>query len=485
MWYLCVFFHRLLDYRKPEVESLAHLFGAFDEDEQSPFGYCTLEWKLPKHHHPDSPFHIVNLPSEEIASQIANRSILVRGMYELWGEGDSYEELEESINSYPEERKLPYLEPESTFKVNVDTFGKAISHQEQTQLIQRLDYIPFKGRVNLKNPVHKFWLMETDDYGCNNGLPPIDQRRIFFGREIGGADRKLLPTYQLKSRNYLGPTAMDAEMAFLMANQALVMPGKLVYDPFVGTGSILVAAAHFGAMTMGADIDIRVVRDGRGPDCNVWSNFKQYGLPMPIALLRADNNLPPWRSGLKEIFDAIICDPPYGVRAGGRKSGGRKLLKGAVAPYVVPDDKRVGHIPSTAPYSLAECVHDLLDLAARMIVMGGRLVYFYPVLREDEFVEEDHFPEHPCFKLIASSEQILSSRYSRVLLTMVKVSPYTEEIAEAARLQHIEFRENHVKWLEDGKLHSAIFSPADSISNAGSEVKLSKEARPKYRGKYV
>lgn len=25
----------------------------------------------------------------------------------------------------------------------------------------------------------------------------------------------------------------------------------------------------------GADIDIRVVRDGRGPDCNVWSNFEQ------------------------------------------------------------------------------------------------------------------------------------------------------------------------------------------------------------------
>jgi len=43
---------------------------------------------------------------------------------------------------------------------------------------------------------------------------------------------------------------MDAEMAFLMANQGLAAPGKLVYDPFVGTGSILVAAAHFGAMTM-------------------------------------------------------------------------------------------------------------------------------------------------------------------------------------------------------------------------------------------
>lgn len=70
------------------------------------------------------------------------------------------------------------------------------------------------------------------------------------------------------------------------------------------------------------------MRDGRGPDCNVWSNFKQvrvislvcfflsfrylgflhllsvmqYGLPTPVALLRMDNNVPPWRSGLKEVM---------------------------------------------------------------------------------------------------------------------------------------------------------------------------------------
>lgn len=43
---------------------------------------------------------------------------------------------------------------------------------------------------------------------------------------------------------------MDAEMAFLMANQAQAKAGRLVYDPFVGTGSILVAAAHYGAITM-------------------------------------------------------------------------------------------------------------------------------------------------------------------------------------------------------------------------------------------
>lgn len=476
MWYLCVFFHRLLDYRRPEVEALAELFGAFEQDGTDS---KSLEWKLPELHHPDSPFHFVNLPSEDIARNVANRSILVKGMYELWGEGSTYEELEEAIKEYPDERKSPYLIPESTFRIIVDSFGKVMSFQEQNERIQGLTYIPFKGRVNLKNPEHKFWLIETDEYGSNNGLPPVVQRRIFFGREVGAADRKLLPTYQLKSRKYLGPTAMDAEIAFLMANQALATPGKLVYDPFVGTGSILVAAAHFGAMTMGADIDIRVVRDGRGPECNVWSNFKQYGLPMPVSLLRADNNLPPWRPGLKEVLDAIICDPPYGVRAGGRKSGGRKLLKGVIGPYTVPDDKRLDHIPSTAPYSLAECIHDLLELAARMLVTGGRLVFFYPVLREDGSTDSQ-LPEHPCFTLVAASEQILSIRYSRYLLTMVKTTPYSDEIAKAASEMHLEFRENHLKWLEDGKLHSGVFSPNDS-----QDAAVSVDSKPKYRGKYV
>ncbi|KAL0357113.1 UNVERIFIED_CONTAM: tRNA (guanine(10)-N2)-methyltransferase [Sesamum calycinum] len=258
-----------------------------------------LEWRLPEDHHPDSPFHFVNLPSEQMARDIAGRSILVKGIYELWGEGRSFEELEEAINSYPDDRKLPYLAPGTTFKITIESFGKAISSHEQSDRFQKLAFIPFKGKVNLRNPEHRFCLMDNDDYGDNNGLPPIVQRRIFFGREVGASDRKILQIYQLKSRKYLGPTAMDAEMAFLMANQAQVKPGKLVYDPL-----------------WGADIDIRVVRDGRGPDCNVWSNFKQYGLPMPLSLLRADNNLPPWRSGLKEVFDAIICDPPYGVRAG-------------------------------------------------------------------------------------------------------------------------------------------------------------------------
>ena len=67
MWFQCVFYHRLLDFRKPEVEALAELFG---EDE-------SLQWRLPEHHHNDTPFHFVQLSSEEIAQNIAKRSMIL------------------------------------------------------------------------------------------------------------------------------------------------------------------------------------------------------------------------------------------------------------------------------------------------------------------------------------------------------------------------------------------------------------------------
>lgn len=70
--------------------------------------------------------------------------ILVKGIYEIWGEGSNYEELEEAIMRYPDDRKLPYLTSESTFKITVDSFGKVISFQEQNERIKGLAYIPFK-----------------------------------------------------------------------------------------------------------------------------------------------------------------------------------------------------------------------------------------------------------------------------------------------------------------------------------------------------
>lgn len=53
-------------------------------------------------------------------------------------------------------------------------------------------------------------------------------------------------------------------------------------------------------------------------------------------------------------------------------------------------------------YILVECVYDFFDMVVRLLVMGGRLVYFFFVVREDCF--EFYFFKYFCFILIVNSE---------------------------------------------------------------------------------
>jgi len=73
-------------------------------------------------------------------------------------------------------------------------------------------------------------------------------------------------------------------------------------------------AAH-GAVVIGSDLDIRCLR-GR-PRRNVRTNFIEQGLPPPD-LLGCDQAHAPWRLPSSGLFDAIVCDPPYGIREGQR-----------------------------------------------------------------------------------------------------------------------------------------------------------------------
>jgi tRNA (guanine10-N2)-methyltransferase len=133
----------------------------------------------------------------------------------------------------------------------------------------------------------------------------------------------------------------------------------------VGTGSILVGCARFGAFCVGTDIDVRILRWGAGYNLpvlilrlrygvhlvksfvcvirgkggkNVFSNFQQYGLPLPelirsgkercgrCLVLWPHKDLMPWMVDADNslygrhfrtdgpVYDAILCDPPYGIR---------------------------------------------------------------------------------------------------------------------------------------------------------------------------
>ena len=153
-----------------------------------------------------------------------------------------------------------------------------------------------------------------------------EPRKIYFGRWIADSGRDAVGEFDLKKRKYISTTSMDAELSLVSANMAHAAPGKIVFDPFMGTGSFLVAAAHFGALTLGADIDPRSFRgkdEHRGKnEISLMQNYEQYGIKSKfIDAFTSDLTNTPLRNS--QFLDGIICDPPYGVREGLRVLGAR------------------------------------------------------------------------------------------------------------------------------------------------------------------
>ena len=177
----------------------------------------------------------------------------------------------------------------------------------------------FTGPIQMVDPEQTFTIFEEYEYG---GTIP---KRIYLARLIAPSSRHILNTYSLKTREYINTTSMDSELALLTANITMAAPNKLFYDPFVGTGSFPIACSHFGAVTIGSDIDGRMIRGRNGKD--IKTNFRQYGLLNKyLDGLVSDLTHSPLRSG--RYLDGIICDPPYGVREGlkvlGTKDGSGK-----------------------------------------------------------------------------------------------------------------------------------------------------------------
>ena len=80
--------------------------------------------------------------------------------------------------------------------------------------------------MDFDNYQHLFHIME--DYGDNPNAAPSEPLRIFFGRQIGRGQRHLIKQYAVKERHFIGNTSMDAQLSFIMANQAKVSGGRFL-----------------------------------------------------------------------------------------------------------------------------------------------------------------------------------------------------------------------------------------------------------------
>ncbi|XP_036395260.1 tRNA (guanine(10)-N2)-methyltransferase homolog isoform X2 [Megalops cyprinoides] len=395
-----------VEFRLPEIKALLSLRG-------QPF-------RPAEDFKEKSPFWLLDSLSEEDVRSIMIRTVCAKSVFELWGHGRTHSELQTSLLRYPPEDMAPFLQQDSTYKINVYTFNKTLEFKDRIKKIDALEFLPFQGKVNLKNPDYIFCLLE--DYGTDPNNIPDEPFHVYFGRWIADGQRDLIRSHSVKKRHFIGNTSMDAGLSFIMANHARVKDHDLVFDPFVGTGSLLVACSHFGAYVCGTDIDYNTIhgigkssrknQKWRGPDENIRANLRQYGLEQfYMDVLVSDASKTIWREG--KLFDAIVTDPPYGIRESTRRTGSQKEI-------IKPPEDFCGesHVPVSMAYHLSDIFSDLLKFAARYLVMGGRLVYWLPVYRPE--YREEMIPLHPCLTLISNCEQTLSSHTSRRLITMEK-----------------------------------------------------------------
>lgn len=245
--YLMLFAQEKLKCAVPELESIGRIFG------------INLAEKWAKNQVDSSSMRLLGSINEQDVKNVMSRSVLTKSAFEIWGVGRNLSELKVSIFAFPDTFKLKHFDESKTFAVRVKGIGKKVSLSEQVSKMDALeDVLPFHGKVNLTCPDAEFYIIE-DYLDRVDGQSPAIPSAMYFGRLVCHGQRSLIDRYSLKKRKFIGNTSMDPTLAMVMANLACSTHGHLTCDPFVGTGSLLVAAAHFGSHVIGGDINYNIL----------------------------------------------------------------------------------------------------------------------------------------------------------------------------------------------------------------------------------
>ena len=120
-----------------------------------------------------------------------------------------------------------------------------------------------------------------------------------------------------------------------------------------------------------------MTKSGQGTK-GVQSNIEQYQLEKYVLdCVVCDVAHHPWRD--IAWLDAIVTDPPYGIRAGAKKIG----MTDDCGPRQPVDENTVTRMPNTVNYCMVEVINDLVNFAAKFLKVGGRLVFWLPTVTEE------------------------------------------------------------------------------------------------------
>jgi tRNA (guanine10-N2)-methyltransferase len=284
--YLIQFVHEQhwVDFRGAELQCLLAMEGVHIEVRPTESMLLLL----------DIPAHIDQI------HRVCSRAVLVKAIYTLISSSSDLSSIVTSQDTITYLSSLPHT---SSWSLTTETLNRSLSNDQKERVRSLFKGTYPSGPIQIKEPevdlrvVAEFpWTpvpttttTTTDD--SIDGIPP--HWPCYFCRLLAkGGMKEAIKKYDLRTRIYVGPTSLDHTLALIIANIANLSCGQLVFDPFVGTASILIAASHHGAHCYGSDIDIRVLKGDMyaGQDKvkrdrrDIFGSFDSYALPRPELL---------------------------------------------------------------------------------------------------------------------------------------------------------------------------------------------------------
>lgn len=191
--------------------------------------------------------------------------------------------------------------------------------------------------------------------------------------------------------------------SFALCNVARITNTSKVLDPYSGSCTTLLAAAMIAPHC--ATVGIEIAKDDLVNRTHIQQDFKSRNLTLPQQLLYGDLNDPQVRVLARQAvgnlpFDAIIADPPYGIRESSHYSDNTPIEDLFLA---IAHDKKVGH---------------------PLLRQGGRLVAFVPVSDTESLskvLPNKELTEAAGLQFEVCKEQLLNDHLSRWLVSFVSI----------------------------------------------------------------
>ncbi len=269
--------------------------------------------------------------AREIIDILSKRLAMTHHIIEVLSIGGSgEEEILENVS-------MAHVDFEGTYSIRVKRV-KEYSEINTELMERRIGGIFYRrgARADLKYPDVKLRLLLTGD-------------KSIFGIIRGSVDRGAFEARKPHYKPFFYPGVLMPRVARALVN--IAKPEEYLFDPFCGTGGILVEAGLMGIKVIGGDVQRKLLLGAK-------MNLEHYNID--YSLMYQDACSMALRD---ESMDAVVTDPPYGRSAAIRAESLSHLLAGSLHEI-----NRVLRTGKRAIFISERQIEDLAEEAGFMIV---------------------------------------------------------------------------------------------------------------------